>query len=156
MKKILRWTVIILLIGLVLIQFWRPERTNPQIDQAQTITQNSSISPFVAGLLRNSCYDCHSDETKWPWYSNIAPSMWLVAKDVNTGRKMMNFSRWGTYTKSKRVVKLGLINDEVSGNGMPLSEYLLIHHSAQLSTAERDSICKWTEQESDRLTGGDN
>jgi Haem-binding domain len=130
--------------------------TDPPVNQAQTLAQNASISPFVAGLIKNSCYDCHSDETKWPWYSNIAPSMWLVANDVHKGRKAMNFSEWGTYTKSKRVVKLGLINDQVSGGTMPLSEYLFIHHNAELTKAERDSICTWAQGEGDRLSGEDN
>ena len=115
----------------------------------------SGITPPVANVIRTSCFDCHSNETRWPWYTEIAPVSWLVANDVHSGRNHLNFSEWGKYTKSKRVLKLGQIYEQVSKNEMPLSKYLYMHPNAKLSSADRDSITSWTEQEQDRLTGGD-
>jgi hypothetical protein len=107
----------------------------------------------VAAVLRRACYDCHSLETRWPWYSSIAPASWLVARDVQNGRRHVNFSMWGRYPVSRRVESLGDIHDEVADRGMPLQQYLLLHPDAKLSDAERDSILAWTDRETARLGG---
>ena len=154
MKKILRWIGIAIVVIVVGIQFVRPQRENPPVDQSATISAQSAITPAVAALVKTSCFDCHSNETRWPWYSEVAPVSWLVAGDVRNGRNHLNFSEWGKYTKSKRVLKLGQIYEQVSKNGMPLEKYLYIHTDARLSAADRDSIVSWTEREQDLLTGG--
>jgi hypothetical protein len=121
-----------------------------------SITAEAEFTPPVSGLLRTACFDCHSDETHWPWYSYVAPVSWLVADDVKKGRGHLNFSEWGKYPKSKRVVKLGQIYEQVSKSDMPIQKYLYIHADARLTAADRDSITDWTERVRDRLTGGEN
>jgi len=106
----------------------------------------------VSGLLRTACFDCHSNETRWPWYSYVAPVSWLVADDVASGRRHLNFSEWEKYPKSKRVLKLGQIYEQVSKGDMPIQKYLYIHADARLTAADRDSITDWTERVKDRLT----
>ncbi len=155
LKKILRWTGIIVAAVFILIQFRQPDRSNPPTDQSMTIAAQAEFTPPVSKLLTTSCFDCHSNETHWPWYSYVAPVSWLVADDVRKGRGNLNFSDWGKYTKSKRVLKLGEIYEEVSKGDMPLQEYLYIHKDARLTAADRDSITDWTERVRDKLTGGE-
>jgi hypothetical protein len=153
-KKILRWIGITIVVIFVALQFIRPVKENPPTDQSMTITAQSGITPAVATLIKASCFDCHSNETRWPWYCEVAPMSWLVVNDVTDGRKHLNFSEWGKYTKSKRVLKLGQIYEQVSKNEMPLPKYLTIHADARLSAADRDSLTNWTEREQDKLTEG--
>ena len=152
MKKTLRWIGIGAAIGFILIQFVTPERTNPAFDRSLTIAAQAAFTPPISTMIKASCFDCHSNETRWPWYSYIAPLSWLVADDVASGRRHLNFSEWGKYPKSKRVLKLGQIYEQVSRGEMPIKEYLLMHADAQRSAADRDSILSWTERERDRLT----
>jgi hypothetical protein len=152
LKKTLRWIGISAAIGFILIQFVIPERTNPAVDQSLAIAAQAEFTPPISTMIKASCFDCHSNETRWPWHCYIAPVSWLVANDVATGRRNLNFSEWGKYSKSKRVLKLGQIYEQVSRGEMPLKKYLLMHADAQLSAADRDSILSWTERERDRLT----
>lgn len=137
MKKKLRWIGITVAILFILVQFAQPNKSNPPIDQAMTIAAQAEFTPPVSRLIKASCFDCHSNETHWPWYSYVAPVSWLVADDVATGRNHLNFSEWGKYTKSKRVVKLGQIYEEVSKGSMPIPKYLYMHGNARLSAADR-------------------
>ncbi|MGA7159679.1 MAG: heme-binding domain-containing protein [Bacteroidota bacterium] len=152
MKKIVRWVGIVVAAVFVLIQVHQPDRSNPPVDQAKSIAAQAEFTPPVSKLITAACFDCHSNETRWPWYSYIAPVSWLVADDVAEGRRHLNFSEWGNYTKSKRVVKLGQIYEQVSKGDMPIQKYLFIHTDANLSAADRDSITDWTERVRDKLT----
>jgi len=102
-------------------------------------------------MLRTSCFDCHSNESVWPWYSNIAPASWLVARDVAQGRKRLNFSEWANYPQSRQVSLLGNIAEEVKNEEMPYPPYLILHSEARLSRADRDSLIAWANDEQDRL-----
>lgn len=117
-----------------------------------TIEADSGFIMPVSGLIRTACFDCHSNETRWPWYSYVAPVSWLVANDVANGRRHINFSEWGKYPKSKRVLKLGQIYEQVSKGDMPIQKYLYMHADARLTAADRDSIASWTERMRDKLT----
>src|SRR5882762_10607013 len=97
MKKILRvlkWMAIVLVVLFLLIQFIRPARTNPPVDESQTIFARTQMTPQVAAIFERSCRDCHSHKTVWPWYSNVAPISWLISDDVNKGRQALNMSEW--------------------------------------------------------------
>jgi len=147
MKRILKIIGIILGVIFLGIQFFRPNRDNPVMDPSKSLFANANVPPEVATLIRNACFDCHSDETRWPFYSNIAPVSWLVASDVQEGRKHMNFSEWGTYAAKKRALKLDRLQDQVTDGGMPLPKYLLMHPDARLSDADRKKIADWAEKE---------
>ncbi len=136
----------------VLIQFYRPELTNPPVDPEMTIQAKFQVPPEVDTIIRRSCYDCHSHETKWPWYSNIAPSRWLVASDVEDARGHMNFSNW-TYSSLRAVAKLDEIALQIDEGEMPLPPYLLMHPSARLSEQEKNIMYDWVEKERERILG---
>ena len=151
MKKILKWASIAVVIALVLIQVIRPDRTNPEVDRAADFGAQPGADSSIAALLRRSCYDCHSNETRWPWYSNVAPASWLVADDVKEGRRHVNFSLWGKYPPSRRAQSLDDIHDQITAHDMPLPKYLLLHPDARLTQVERDSLVAWADRERAKL-----
>jgi hypothetical protein len=152
MKKFVKWTGIGVLVVFAGMQVVQPERTNPPVEESQTIEAKLHVPPGIFSILQRSCYDCHSNKTVWPWYSYVAPASWLVAGDVKNGRSHMNFSEWGKYKGLRAVSKLEQICQNVSQGAMPLPVYLLMHPSARLTQAEADSICAWVELESERLS----
>lgn len=151
MKKMLKIGGGILVLMFVAIQLIRPERTNPVADPQLAVDKQMPVPPPVLAILERSCYDCHSNQTRWPWYSNIAPVSWLVAKDVRDGRRRVNFSEWGSYNQKRRTSKLGDISDEVDRGDMPDSKYLMIHRDAVLSAADKDILLAWVGRAADSL-----
>ena len=135
-------------------QFFRPDRTNPPVDAAQTVRATAAVPPAVESVLRRSCFDCHSSETRWPWYTGVAPMSWGVANHVKEGRAEFNLSNWGTYPARKRIAVLEKMCDEVREGKMPLREYLWLHRDATLSEADWKSVCDWSVDEADRLAAG--
>ncbi|MGE5313580.1 MAG: heme-binding domain-containing protein [Acidobacteriota bacterium] len=153
MKKILMWTGIALAAAFVLIQLKRPERTNPSADPAHNYANVLSVPADVKSIIDRACRDCHSNDTRWPWYSNVAPVSWLLADDVEEGRRHLNLSEWGTYKKSKQIKKLSEIDGEIADGSMPLPKYIRLHPEANLTQAERDRISKWADDEGRKLGG---
>jgi hypothetical protein len=123
---------------LLLAQVIRMERSNPPV------RYEISTNPAVQSLLRRACYNCHSNQTIWPWYSNIAPASWLVASDVHEGRQHLNFSEWGSYGGDKQSHKLNTIAEEIRDGDMPPWYYSLMHSESRLSSSERGQILSWT------------
>lgn len=152
MKKILKIVLVILLIGFLLIQFInRPDKTSSAEITADDISKKISVPDNVHQILKRSCYDCHSNHTIWPWYSEIAPASWLVGKDVVQGRKKMNFSEWGKIPAAKQEARLNEICEEIKSDEMPLPNYLILHGEAKLSQQDKDVLCKWAELEIKKL-----
>jgi hypothetical protein len=147
MKRVLKWVLGLLLVGFVAIQFVRPERGNSPIDESQFYANHVRVPPEIAEILERSCFDCHSHRTVWPWYSEIAPMSWLLARDVEEGRRHLNFSKWGSYAKVRQMTALNDIADEISSGGMPLSNYLILHSEANLDSSARAKIIAWAEGE---------
>jgi hypothetical protein len=104
--------------------------------------------------LRRACFDCHSDETHWPWYSRLPIASWLVERDVNSGRGQLNFSRWARYNKFARVDLLDKVCERVTAGEMPLRPYLMLHDEARLSPADVAALCAWSQSEATRLVQG--
>jgi len=151
MRKLVLRVLLVAAGLLVLLQVFQPDRTNPPVDPAQQIEQHIPASPAVAGLLRKACFDCHSNETRWPWYSYVAPVSWLVSGDVSEGREHLNLSEWGSYEMRSQVGRLGAIAEEVQTGTMPLPIYISMHGEADLSAEERDSLVAWAQTSRDYL-----
>lgn len=146
---------IILIVAVVLfagIQAIRPARTNPAVDESQTIFARTQMTPEVAAILNRSCNDCHSNKTVWPWYTNVAPVSWWLTNHVNEGRQNLNYSEWGRLNTDRQDRKLRQICDEVEDGVMPLSSYLPMHPQARLSDGDKKTLCDWTAAERQRLT----
>ncbi len=148
MKKIIKYILIILIIGFIAIQFVnRPDKSTTTEVTPAHITKQLQVPANVEAIFKRSCYDCHSNHTTWPWYSSVAPASWLVADDVASGRKKMNFSDWTALSESKRESRLNEICEEIKADEMPLPKYLILHGDAKLSQADKDIICAWVERE---------
>jgi len=118
-------------------QFVPVERTNPPVE-AEVPAPDA-----VRAILRRSCYDCHSHESRWPWYAHVAPISWLIAHDVDEARDHLNFSTWNAYGKRKRVKNFEEIWEEVEKGEMPLWFYVSLHPDARLSEADKQAIHAW-------------
>jgi len=127
-------------------QLVRFARTNPPV------SGDLSAPADVEHILRRACYDCHSNETRWPWYAGVAPTSWLVHHDIAEGRQRLNFSDWADYASDPGTVcqKLREIAQSASSGAMAPSYYLLLHHDARLTDDERNRIAQWAQQEIDR------
>jgi hypothetical protein len=151
MKQILRWSAIAVVATFVILQFFRSERDNPAVDPSNTVYASVHVPENVRTILERSCFDCHSNQTRWPWYSAIAPAMWVVAHDVEEGREHLNFSEFGQYKSLRAVAKLDMICEQIINRNMPLPEYLILHPGAEISKEEIDVICDWVESARDSL-----
>jgi uncharacterized membrane protein len=127
----------VVLLGLIAIQFVPVKRDNPPVQV------EIPAPPAVQAVLRESCYDCHSNETVWPWYSRVAPISWLVADDVRKGREEVNFSTWNVYPAKVAAHKIEEMWDEVEEGKMPLPNYLRLHPEARLTEEDRKLLGDW-------------
>ena len=150
--RVLRWLVILLATGFIIIQFYRMPKANPAIDPTQTIESHLQVSPQAEAIFDRSCNDCHSNKTRWPWYSNVAPSSWLVISDVNDARGAMNLSQWGAYDKDKQARRLRDMCEQVQDGQMPLSIYTPLHPGSKLSTEDKKTLCDWANAERARIS----
>jgi hypothetical protein len=150
LKKLLKWSAVAFALLFLGAQAYRPDRTNPAVDKSRTLAANTQMTPEVEAVLRRSCGDCHSSETAWPWYSNVAPVSWFLKSHVEEGRRELSFSEWATYPKRKRERKLHEMCEQVESGEMPLKSYLPLHPSARLSEEEKRAICDWAKQEEQR------
>ena len=150
MKKVLKWSVVVLALVFLGAQAYRPDRTNPAVDERKTLRANMHLTPEVAAILERSCNDCHSSETTWPWYSNVSPVSWFLKGHVEEGRRELSFSEWATYPKRKRERKLHEMCEQVESGEMPLKSYLPLHPEARLSEEEKRLLCEWTKREEER------
>ena len=141
MRRWIRWGGAAFAGFLVLAQLIRIDRTNPPVEGAVV------TAPEVQALLRRACYDCHSNETVWPWYSQVAPVSWLVGHDVHEGREELNFSVWASFLPARRTKMLEEIAEDVDGGDMPPWYYALMHPAARLDSAARKRIEAWTAAE---------
>jgi len=109
------------------------------------------IDPATMAILDRSCRDCHSDSTRYPWYSYVAPSSVLVWWDVSNARRHMNWSNWQSYPVVRQERLLSEIANQVKDRDMPVPQYTVIHRNAVLSDAEIDQVFRWTQAERARL-----
>ena len=153
-SKLARTAFVVVALILLGSQTVRPAKTNPAVDQSRTLQSHAQMSAEVADVLRRGCGDCHSNETVWPWYSDVAPVSWFVIDHVNHGRRHLNFSDWTRYDHREADDRLGDIAEAVKAGTMPLASYTLLHPEARLTQAERDLIIEWARAERTRLADG--
>lgn len=131
----------VVVLALIVMQFFRPERTNPSADPGASFEAVVQPPQEVTSSLKRACHDCHSNQTAWPWYSNIAPASWLIASDVNEGRAHLNFSEWTKAGAEGEKPDLEDLCSEVREGKMPLPAYTLLHPQAKLSGQEVAALC---------------
>jgi hypothetical protein len=148
----LRRILLVMIVVFILIQLYRPATTNPPEDPSHNLKTVAQVPPDIDHILANSCSDCHSYKTVWPWYTNVAPTRWLVVSDVNDGRRHLNFSEWTKLTPERQQRKLSELCEEVEAGEMPLKQYTWIHTQTRLNESQREAICAWTKAEQARIT----
>ena len=153
MRKTFSKILLGLLVLFIGIQFIRPDRSNPATDPSLSLAAVSAPDVRVTDILQRSCYDCHSNESRWPWYSQIAPISWTVAHDVEEGREHLNFSTWGNYPVDEKLHLLEELCEEIEKGKMPMGNYLLVHPDADLSEEEKVLLCQWAAKETAALGG---
>ena len=146
-----RWLLVGAATLFVLAQFIPVERTNPPEEAAMTIEANTEMPDEVKGILTRACADCHSNRTRWPWYSRVAPVSWFVADDVRRARSHYNLSEWGKMEPKDAGHTLDEMCEEVEKGAMPLASYRWMHSAAKLSEAEVTAICDWAGAERGRI-----
>lgn len=137
MKRVLIVILVILVLAVIAIQFVPIERSNPP--EGAPLVADAQ----VVAVLQQSCYDCHSNQTVWPWYSKVAPVSWSVANHVQEGRERLNFSEFAGMTPERQAHAREEIWDEVSEGGMPLPVYLKMHAAAALSDEDKAILKAW-------------
>ncbi len=156
MKKVIKAILLVLVVLLIVIQFFRPEPNLATTLSPQDITARYAVPQPVAQLLHRSCYDCHSNNTSYPWYSKVQPVSWWLDDHIREGKKELNFSEFGTYTPKKAAHKLDEIIAETGEREMPLSSYTLLHKDAKLSDGEIKLINEWATALGDSIRKANN
>lgn len=131
--------LLIFFLVFIVMQFIQTEKNNGPIDKSLEM----KAPEHIMTVFKTSCYDCHSNEVKWPWYSNVAPFSWVINSHVKNGRAWLNFSIWETYTAKEKKKKLKELFRTVYAS-MPLQSYVMFHDHADLSKEQRTMIRDWT------------
>ena len=143
MKRILRWVVMLAAAGLVVLQFMRPSRNIPPADPSADFIAQYRPPGEIVNILRAGCYDCHSNETRYPWYAEIQPVGWWLNDHIEDAKGELNFSEWGSYRVRRRFRKLEEMITQVEKSEMPLPSYLWMHADAQLSSEQKRLFLEW-------------
>ncbi|WP_346882273.1 heme-binding domain-containing protein [uncultured Algibacter sp.] len=139
--KIVKKILVGLLIALVLIQFYRPEKNNAEYRNVNAFEAETKPSKDVAAILESKCYDCHSNKTNYPWYAEVAPVSFWLHDHVEEGNEHFNVSQWETYNDKKKDHKLDELIEEVEEGEMPLESYTILH--GKISESEKEAIIAW-------------
>jgi len=149
--NVLKKILLGLFIVFIVIQFIRPARNQSGQVLSTDITKTINIPDKILDVFKNSCYDCHSNDTRYPWYVNIQPMGWFMANHIKNGKANLNFSEFGTYSKRKQANKLRAIAKSVNDGSMPISSYTIMHTDAKLSEENKKLITDWTSKTKDSM-----
>lgn len=141
--KLLRILFILLVAVFVVLQFFGIDRTNPEFDPSNDMISMEKPPKDIEKILRSTCYDCHSNETNWPWYSYIAPTSWMIEEHVIDGRDNLNLSDWGEYELEDRAYIIEEMIEEIEDKEMPLPGYDMLHPDAKLSDEQKEALFNW-------------
>jgi hypothetical protein len=144
MKKVVRIFLAVLLVIFILIQFIRPSKNISTGIAVNDITSRYTVPDDIQHILKISCYDCHSNNTRYPWYWQIQPVTWFMNDHIAEAKKDLNFSIFASYKIGKQYKSFDDINKEVKKGDMPLSSYTFIHRDAILSDSQKLAIANWT------------
>lgn len=145
-KRILKITLWAILATFVIAQFFQPVQTNPPVDPGSSFAAVARPPAEVVSIVKRACGDCHSNETVWPWYSNVSPASWLVFQDVQEGRAHLNFSEWSRFGPEMARTRIREVCEQAREGEMPPLYYLPLHPAASLSKADIGALCtvRWS------------
>ncbi|HWD92086.1 MAG TPA: heme-binding domain-containing protein [Verrucomicrobiae bacterium] len=151
MNKRFKWTGISAVAAFGLLQLTNVARINPPVLPGHDLLSTNAPPLQITAMLRSACYDCHSYETRWPWYGHVAPVSWWLDGHVRDARDRLNFSEWPHGDNQREAKRWNRISDTVRDGDMPLPSYTRIHKTARLTDEQRNQLADWAEQEAARL-----
>lgn len=150
MKKV--WIILgSLVLIFIIMQFFRPEKNDNLVNPQNDIVFALDVPGPVRKKLADACYDCHSNRTVYPFYSNFAPVSWMLANHIREGKEHLNFSEWAGYDRKEQIKLLTAICEEITTGEMPMKGYVFMHSRAIINEKELEEICKWTEAASEQV-----
>ena len=150
-KKIL----LVVASGIVVIQFIQPAHNKSVQVLPTDLTAVIAVPANILPVFQNACYDCHSNNTVYPWYSNFQPIAWVMERHISEGKEKLNFSNFGSNSKRKQISKLKEMLNQIKDNEMPITSYKLMHKSARLSQDEKTMLVNWLQSTADSLSATD-
>ena len=147
LKKILA----VLLVAFIVIQFFRPEKNIQAAPSAHDLITYLPVPDDVQQILVNACYDCHSNNTRYPWYAHVQPVGWWLADHIDEGKYELNYSEFAAYSLRKQYHKLEETIDVVKSGEMPLDDYTFLHSEARLSQQQKEALVNWAAAMMDTL-----
>ncbi len=144
--KILKKILLLLLVVFLIAQFFGPEKNQGEIASLDSFISETNPSDEVMLVLKRSCFDCHSDFTRYPWYNKITPVNYWLDGHVRHGKDELNFSKWSSYSVKKKDHKLEELVEMVEAKEMPLESYTWTHKEAKLSDAQIKAVKNWVEK----------
>jgi len=146
MKNILKKIGLVLLIVLVIAQFFGPEKNNGDLSTVDAFLKETKPNEEVTTILKTACFDCHSDHTRYPWYNSITPINYWLNDHIEHGKGHFNVSKWNDYSLKKKDHKLDELIEEVEEKEMPLNSYTWTHGDADLSDEQIQALISWARQ----------
>jgi hypothetical protein len=131
------WFMVMLVAVFLVIQLIPVERNISRVPAGQSFEMTQKVPANVAAILKVSCYDCHSNNTRYPWYSELQPEAWFMAQHIKKGKEELNFDHFNAYSKRRKKAKIRSIISQIEKEEMPLKSYLMLHSSARLSAADK-------------------
>ena len=146
MNRGTKLALLLLIVVLIVLQFFQPEKNSGSITQESDLIVVASVPDSLAEILITSCYDCHSNHTEYPWYNRISPVSWYLYKHVRDGKEDLNLSEFGNLSKAEKIGALSDLYDALEAGTMPLQSYMFIHRDVRVSQEEVDALLDWSDQ----------
>lgn len=150
--KLINKILLSILLAFIAIQFFHPARNRKGQLLPTDFTKIYTVPGNIKTILLNACYDCHSNNTRYPWYSNIQPMAWMMARHIKNGKEKVNFSEFGNYNARRQITKLKGIANSLNDDIMPLISYKIMHKNARLSKADISFVIEWMQNKADSLS----
>lgn len=144
--KILKKIAVFLLLIFVIAQFFGPEKNEGDLSSLVAFVEETKPPEEVHKILKSTCFDCHSEDTKYPWYNNITPVNYWLAEHVKDGKKHLNFSEWASYSLKRKEHKIHELHEEVAEREMPLNSYTWAHAEANLTNEQIKEMVDWAKE----------
>lgn len=146
--KVTGWILLVVLVG---IQFMPTNRNQSDLIPKTDFMVVNEVPKNIGNIIKTSCYDCHSNNTEYPWYNRAQPVAWFLEGHIEDGKEELNFNEWDTYSGRRKKSKLRSIISQIEDDEMPLASYTLIHRDAKLSDTEKKTVLDWVSKLKDSL-----
>jgi len=150
--KVIKKILLGLLIIFIGIQFIRPVKNRSEQALSTDLSRTVNVPGKVHTILKTACYDCHSNNTNYPWYSNVQPIAWFLANHIRKGKAELNFSEFGSYSLRRQISKMNGIAKSIEKGVMPLRSYTMLHKNARLTKEDKDILIDWALTTKDSLS----